>query len=81
MSDGKMRIAEADITRGILMSSSLWQELTSELDVMAMADVGILDINSWPECDHEEVRTWAVAGTRDEMPSLIKDYLDKCRVH
>ncbi len=66
------------ITRGILIHSSLWKELTASLDVLSLAEKGPIDFSGWTEADHAEVDDWA-CGSRAMLPLLtfpkvLKEY-------
>ncbi len=52
-----------------------WQKLTGKLNVMAMCQTGILDIEGWTTIEHAAARTWAAGPVDAAPPAKIAAYL------
>lgn len=72
-------MSDAAITRAILATSKRWKEAVEDLDVMAIAAAGVMDIDSLSRTEHMTLRLWALPYGPEEIPTVVQAYLDRCR--
>jgi hypothetical protein len=65
---------EATRIRCVMVMDYRWSELTKDLPIVALAQVGPLDVDNWERSDADAVYEWLKEET-DKLPIVLKVYL------
>ena len=67
-----------ELVKSELAISSKFEELIKDLDIIKMADAGIMDITSLSDKEKEDIIIW-IHNDDNNVPQIIKEYIDKCK--
>ena len=68
-----------DLIRQQLAISAKFSELVKDLNIIKMADAGVIDIASLNDEQKEDIIVW-IHNDDDNIPPIIKEYIEKCKL-